>query len=210
MKTLISLLLASHAVATFAVSQDLRTATLVGNVTDVSGAAVGNASVAVTNVDTGVVTRGKTNQEGAYYTPFLIVGKYALEVEAPGFKKFQQTGLALNAGETPRVDVQLEVGALTEEIRVTAQAPLLDTDNAVVGGLTTGKEIHDIPIPQSKPQHFMYYQMGAQANNDGTYHIMGQPEQQLAYSIDGVTAKQALGKVLGDTNTLIKIGRAHV
>ena len=49
----------------------------------------------------------------------------------------------------------------------------------------------------------MYYQEGAQANNDGTYHILGQPETQMSYTLDGVTAKQALGKALGDTNTLI-------
>jgi hypothetical protein len=80
---------------------------------------------------------------------------------------------------------------------------LLETDSAVVGSVTTAKEIHDTPIPQSKPQHFMYYQEGAQANNDGTYHILGLPETQLSYTLDGMTAKQALGKALGDTNTLI-------
>jgi len=204
MKTPVFLVLLAHATAALAISQDLRTATLVGNVTDASaGASIVNASVSVTNVETGVVTHTKTNREGAYYAPFLIVGRYTIEVEAPGFKKFVQAGLQLNAGETPRVDVRLEIGSVNEQITVTAQAPLLSTDNAVVGGLTTGKEIHDTPIPQSKPQHFMYYQMGAQANNDGTYHILGQPEQQLSYSIDGITAKQALGKALGDTNTLI-------
>lgn len=92
---------------------------------------------------------------------------------------------------------------MTEEVQVTAQAPLLSTDTAVVGSIATAKDIHDEPIPQSKPQHFMYYMEGAQANNDGTYHILGEPEQQLSYSIDGVSAKQALGKALGDTNTLI-------
>lgn len=184
-------------------AQDLRTATLVGNVTDASGAAVANADVTVTNTGTNVVTRSKTNEEGAYYVPFLIIGSYSLTVEAQGFKKFQQEGLQLNAGETPRINVQLQVGSVNEEIKITAQAPLLDTDSALVGGITNGKDIHDQPIPQSKPQHFMYYQEGAQANNDGTYHILGQPEAQLSYNLDGVIAKQALGKALGDTNTLI-------
>jgi len=64
---------------------------------------------------------------------------------------------------------------VTEEVKVTAQAALLETDTAVVGAVTTAKEIHDEPIPQSKPQHFMYYQEGAQANNDGSYHILASP-----------------------------------
>lgn len=189
--------------AFFALAQDQRTATLLGTITDSAGAAVPNATVDVTNVDTNVVTHTKTNSAGAYYAPFLIIGNYKLDVESAGFKKFEQTGLILNAGETPRLNVQLQIGAVTDEIRVSAQAALLDTDNAVVGGTTNAKEIHDTPIPQSKPQHFMYYQAGAQANNDGTYHILGQPEAQLNYTLDGVLAKQAVGKALGDVNTLI-------
>lgn len=203
MKNLLSVTLLALTSLCSLLAQDLRTATLVGNVTDSTGAFVANASVTVTNGDTSIVTRTKTNEDGAYYVPFLIIGNYRIEVEAPGFKKFLQSGLILNAGETPRVNVRLEIGAITEEIRVTAQAALLETDTAVVGSITTSKEIHDEPIPQSKPQHFMYYQMGAQANYDGTYHILGQPETQLSYNIDGVLAKQALGKALGDTNTLI-------
>jgi hypothetical protein len=187
----------------FAIAQDLRTATLVGNVTDSSDAAVANAQVVITNTDTQVATRSQTNETGAYYIPFLNTGNYRLVIEAPGFKRYEQAGLVLNAGETPRVNVKLEVGAVTEEVKVTAEPVLLETDSAVVGSITTAKEIHDQPIPQSKPQHFMYYQEGAQANNDGTYHILGQPETQMSYTLDGVTAKQALGKVLGDTNTLI-------
>jgi hypothetical protein len=184
-------------------AQDLRTATLLGTVTDSSGAAVTNALITVINVDTNVASKGMSNVEGSYYVPFLIPGNYKLQVEAAGFKRFERTGFGLNAGETPRIDVELVVGAVNEKVTVFAEASLLATDNAVLGGITNAKEIHDTPIPQSKPQHFMYYQMGAQANNDGTYHILGQPEQQLSYTLDGVTAKQALGKTLGDTNTLI-------
>jgi hypothetical protein len=174
--------------------QELRTATLVGNVTDASGAVVPNAAITMTNVDTQVTTRGLTNGDGAYYLPFLNTGNYRLTIDVPGFKKYERSGLILNAGENPRVDVSLEVGAAGETISVTAAAPLLATDSVVVGSITDAKEIHDTPIPQSKPQHFMYYQEGAQANNDGTYHILGQPETQMSYTLDGISSKQAIGK----------------
>jgi hypothetical protein len=196
-------LIALLAMKTFSFGQDIRTATLVGTVTDSSGSVVPNVAVTVTNVDTQVVTRSVTNAEGAYYLPFLNVGNYRLYMEAPGFKRYERSGLVLNAGEDPRVDVKLDVGAVGETVSVTASAPLLSTDSAVVGSITVAKEIHDTPIPQSKPQHFMYYSEGAQANNDGSYHILGQPETQLSYTLDGITAKQALGTVLGDTSTLI-------
>jgi|HubBroStandDraft_6_1064221.scaffolds.fasta_scaffold308399_1 hypothetical protein len=203
MQRMSAYVLALFGIACAGLAQDLRTATLVGTVTDSTGAIVPNAAVAVINVDTQVVTRGRSNQDGAYYVPFLIPGNYELTIEIQGFKKFQQSGLILHAGETPRIDVRLEVGSITEEIKVMAQGPLLTTDSVVVGSIATTKDIHDEPIPQSKPQHFMYYMEGAQANNDGTYHVLGQPEQQLSYTLDGVSAKQALGKALGDTNTLI-------
>jgi hypothetical protein len=66
------------AASSIALSQDLRTATLVGTVTDPSGATVAGAAVTVTNVDTQVITKGKTNEDGAYYAPFLIIGNYRL------------------------------------------------------------------------------------------------------------------------------------
>ncbi len=203
MKTIIQFTAFGLMAVAVATAQDFRTATVVGIVTDSTGASVANANVTLTNAGTNVATKGKSNNEGSYYVPFQIPGNYRLEVEAPGFKRFQQTGFSLNAGETHRMNVELALGALSEQVTVMAEASLLNTDNAIVGGITNAKEIHDTPIPQSKPQHFLYYQMGAQANNDGSYHILGQPEQQMAYTVDGVTAKQALGKALGDTNTLI-------
>ncbi len=201
--SLAHLVVAMFALGSFAVGQDLRTATLVGTVTDTTGSVVSGATVNVTNVDTQVVTPGKTNQDGAYYVPFLTPGNYQLSIESAGFKRFVQSGMALNAGETPRIDVKLEVGAATDQISVTSAAPILDTDSVVVGSLVNEKLIHDIPIPQSKPQHLLYYMEGAQASNDGSYHILGQPESQLSYTLDGVNAKRALRTALGDTNTLI-------
>jgi hypothetical protein len=202
MRQVAACLIALLGMTTLLFCQDIRTATLVGTVTDSTGAVVPNVAVTITNVDTQVVTRSVTNAEGAYYVPFLNVGNYRLELVAPGFKKYEQSGLVLNAGENPRIDVKLEVGAVGDTVSVTGSAPLLATDSAVVGSITPAKEIHDTPIPQSKPQHFMYYSEGSQANNDGTYHILGQPETQLGVTLDGVTSKQALGTVLGDTSTL--------
>ena len=86
--------------ATCLFGQDIRTATLVGTVTDNSGAVIANVSVVVTNVDTQVVTRSVTNGEGAYYVPFLNVGNYRLTLESPGFKKFEQSGLVLTRAQT--------------------------------------------------------------------------------------------------------------
>src|SRR6202049_4740298 len=116
-------------------AQDTRTATLVGAVTDASGLPISGAVVVVTNTDTAFVSRSQTNDEGSYYVPFLAAGPYELRIESAGFKRYVRSGIALHAGETPRVDVQLEVGAVTETLMVTASSPLLNTENAISGSL---------------------------------------------------------------------------
>src|SRR5579863_968817 len=79
--------------------QNLATGTLVGTVTDNTGAVVAGAKVSVTNTQTQVVSREVTNGEGSYYVPFLGIGSYEVLVEAAGFKKYEQTGFVINAGE---------------------------------------------------------------------------------------------------------------
>src|SRR5579859_5728518 len=78
-----------------AISQDVQTATLVGTVTDHTGAVIPGATVAVTNTQTQVVSRGVTNGDGAYYIPFLANGSYNVTIEAAGFKKYVRNGITL-------------------------------------------------------------------------------------------------------------------
>ena len=120
------------AMASFAAwAQSTGAATVVGTVTDKSGAVVPGAKVTVRNLGTQFISSGQTNAAGAYYVPSLNSGTYEVAVEATGFKKFVQTGLVLRINESPRIDVQLEVGNVTESVKVDATAPLLETETAV-------------------------------------------------------------------------------
>src|SRR5579862_8963017 len=121
------------AFAAFSLAQDIRTGTLVGLVSDSSGSAVPQARVTVINNETKVELKGQTNADGNYDVPYLNVGEYQVTVEAAGFKKFVRLGIIVQAGSTVRIDVPLEVGAVTQEIEVVAASPLLATDSAVVG-----------------------------------------------------------------------------
>src|ERR1017187_4660600 len=98
--------------AVLSFAQDSRTATLVGTVTDPSGAPVPSATISATAVQTQVTSHGQTTTEGTYYVPFLSIGAYELTVEASGFKKLVRSGIVMEAGVTTRIDVALEVGAL--------------------------------------------------------------------------------------------------
>jgi Carboxypeptidase regulatory-like domain len=189
------------AVAPLAVGQDVQTATLVGTVTDSTGSVVPAAAVTITNTATQVVTHVTTNAEGSYYAPFLANGTYDMSVEASGFKKYVRNGVFLAAGQTPRIDVQLEVGATTETVEVTAASPLLDTDTAVVGGVDDTKIIHETPMIQAKPQHLMYYMEGSNVYND--YHMVGLPAAQINFTIDGSIVKQTPRSSIGEVNNSV-------
>src|SRR4051812_2344158 len=86
------------------------TGTLVGTVTDSSGAVVADASVKITNNGTGQSRTVTTNAVGSYQAAQLQVGNYNVEVTSPGFKKYEQTGVVLNVNDTARVDGVLQVG----------------------------------------------------------------------------------------------------
>lgn len=189
--------------ATLSFAQDTRTATLVGTVTDPSGAPVPGAAIDATAIQTRGTSHGQTTAEGTYYVPFLGIGAYEVTVEAAGFKKFVRTGIVLEAGITTRIDIALEVGALTQEVEVSAASPLLDTDSSVVGGLDNAKKVLETPMLQSKPQHLLFYMEGSQGQNDGTYHMLGQPSALNGYSIDGANVKQSVRSDIGETTTAI-------
>jgi hypothetical protein len=80
---------------------------------------------------------------------------------------------------------------------------LLSTDNAVVGGTVDAKTIHEVPMVQAKPQHLMYYTQGSQVNNDGTYHILGLPSNQINFTIDGSIVKQTPRSAIGEVNNSV-------
>ena len=126
-------------------------ATLTGVVTDSSGAVVPGATVIVRNVDTGEETRGTTTGQGAYTIPFLRPGNYHVTVEASGFKRYSREHITLQVAQTTQINVAMEVGALTETVQVTAEAPLLDTAKADRGGLINTQQLSELPINGRNP-----------------------------------------------------------
>ena len=76
----------------------------------------------------------------------MPIGAYTVEVTATGFKKFVQKGIALDVNVNARVDASLDIGAMTEEVDVTASAPLVNTDNAQIGRTVENPEITTLPI----------------------------------------------------------------
>ncbi len=124
--------------------QELR-ASLTGQVTDPTGAAVPGAKVVAVNDQTNLSSETETNEAGRYTILFLQPGRYSLSVEASGFKKFVRQDVVLGTSDRLGVDVALEVGQLADSITVTGETSLLETETASRGSLVTTRQIMDIP-----------------------------------------------------------------
>ena len=135
-------------------------ATLLGRVLDSSGAAVPAARVTATNTATGVRSATDTNAEGNYTISYLQPGSYSLRVEGKGFKAFERGSIELRIGERIRIDVPLELGALTETVTVTAETPLLDLASASAGQVIDATRVTDLPISKGVPYHLIALGMG--------------------------------------------------
>lgn len=126
-------------------------ATLTGRVLDSTQAAVPGATVQATNTGTNEVTTATTDATGNYTIPFLRPGTYTVTAEAAGFKKFVQEGLVLQVAQAATLNISLEVGAVTEQVTITAEAPLLETARADRGGVIDRQRVHELPLNGRNP-----------------------------------------------------------
>jgi hypothetical protein len=118
-----------------------------GAVTDPSGAAIQNASVALTNTAQGTSITVSTNSAGEYSLPGLDAGTYNLQITAPGFEKFEATGIVVRVSRKERVDAQLAVGSATTEVKVSgSDLGVVQTESPEISFTITGKQITQIVL----------------------------------------------------------------
>src|SRR5580704_15562355 len=123
--------------------------TLLGSVTDASGAVVVNAKVTITEQNTNIVRSAMTNESGNYSFGDLPPGKYAVTVEQTGFKKESRRDIDLLVDSTVRVNIALQPGAVTETVEVTGAPPILQTDSAGTGTKMDRIEVASLPLISS-------------------------------------------------------------
>src|SRR5437763_574170 len=195
------LLIALMLLASAAFGQTTGAATIVGTVTDSTGALIPGAKVTVVNTETGFTFDGLTNNEGYYYVPYLRPGIYNITIEAQGFKKYLREGIELRTNDQPRIDIKLDVGSLSEAVEVKAETPLLETETAVTGGIMEGGTVVKIPIMQKLTFRILPYLPDTQVING--LHLNGQRERAMGYNLDGLGAKEPVTGAVGTTNRVV-------
>jgi hypothetical protein len=124
----------------------LDTGTIVGTVTDSSGAVLPGVTVTVTQEGTDVLLTTVTNSSGQYVFPGLRVGRYTVAAELQGFRRGVRTDVSVSVQDRRGVDFVLEVGAVTEAITVSARTELLQTQSADIGAVVDERQVRDLPL----------------------------------------------------------------
>jgi hypothetical protein len=133
-----------HTIHTAAFAQ-VTTADIVCRVTDASGAVLPGVTVTVENVGTHETRVVPTGASGDYTFNVLPIGRYTVKIELQGFTT-QNAALVLAAGDRARLDVKLQLGAVAENVTVTAESPLVQTDSSTLSSLVTEKAVQDLPV----------------------------------------------------------------
>jgi hypothetical protein len=122
------------------------TAQISGSVKDASGAVLPGAEITATETETGVGRNTLSNETGFYVVPNLPVGPYRLEIALPGFRTFVQTGIVLQVDSNPVIDAVLQVGQVSEQVEVQANAALVETRSSGVGQVIENQRILELPL----------------------------------------------------------------
>ena len=148
-------------------SAQVTTATVVGTVNDASGAALPGVTVTARNTDTGFVRDVLSSDTGAYRLEFLPIGPYVVEATLQGFKTASRGGIVLNVNDSVRVDLSLEIGAVTETVRVVAGTPLVNTVTSDISKTIDDVAIQSLPLVDRNTYSLLDLTPGVQSNNNG-------------------------------------------
>ena len=180
--------------------------TVLGTITDASGAVVSGAKVTLTEADTNVSHNGQTNESGNFVFSDVPPGNYFVTVEMAGFKKEQRRNISLLVNTTQRVDIQLQPGNVTETVEVTAAPPELQTDSADTGTKVDSVAVSELPVlvsnrnyqallalvPGTAPpteQHSQFFN----ASDSLQTEVNGSPRVGNNYQIEGIDDNERTG-----------------
>ncbi len=163
----------------------ITTATIVGTVTDSTGAVLSAVEVTARSVDTGLSRTAPSSSDGAYRLEFMPVGNYIVEANAPGFKKEARKGIVLSVNDTARVDITLTVGDASDTITVSDAPPSVNTTTVEIGRTIQSEEISTLPLVDRNVYSLLDLTPGVQSNSGGTATapsgsnalVLGYPEQ---------------------------------
>jgi outer membrane receptor protein involved in Fe transport len=191
------LILPGIAIPAFA---QLPTATILGVAKDSSGGVLPNVAVTIVNVDTGLTRVVKTTDDGEYRVPELPVGRYEVKGEHAGFKIVSRRGITLEVTQQAVINLDFEVGSAEQQVVVTEEAPMVNTQDATLGGTVNETKMAELPLNGRNYIDLALYQPGVnqdknQNNQGGTsFSVNGAPPRSNNFTLDGAVLQNMLGR----------------
>src|SRR5262245_58671673 len=183
-----------------------------GFVREYSKAVIPNATVTATNQGNGDRRQTTANADGYFVFPNLVVGDYTITAEAPGFRRFVETNIKLSAAGKISVDVDLQVGAVTESVEVTASTSQVQAETAQVGRTVDSRQIQDLTLNGRNPIFLALLKPGVRGGSlgsfapdsvtNGDFSINGGRSDEYVGMVDGAVATRtrSSGSILGAQN----------
>lgn len=178
-------------------------ATIVGDITDASGAVAPNITVTVINEATKAERKVQTNEAGQYRVTPLNPGTYTIQAEATGFKREVRSGVVLEVATVLEVDFSLKVGEVTETVNITGVTPVLQTEDASVGNVVNSQDLKHMPVNQRNYTRLILLMPGTssvtRSQSQGTaqsgtalFSVNGGRPQDNNYTLDGVDSNMQM------------------
>lgn len=182
---------------------------IIGTINDQSGAAINGAAVSVVNTGTGERRSIVTADDGSFRVLNLVPGTYRVEIQQPGFRRYTRDNVVINVEAAVRVDVNLELGDVTQSVEVQAAAPLLQTENASLSQIVQSRSVQEMPlngrnvlnlvqlVPGVVPQGSSEGNLtGKNVFAAGNFQVGGGTANQSASYYDGVTMNDTYGNIV--------------
>jgi Carboxypeptidase regulatory-like domain/TonB dependent receptor len=176
------------------------TATILGVAKDSSGGVLPNVTVTVTNVDTGLKRTVMTADDGEFRLPELPVGNYEVRGEHTGFKVVTRKGITLEVTQQAVINLDFQVGSTDQQVVVTEEAPMINTQNATLGGTVSETKMTELPLNGRNYIDLALLQPGVdkdknQGNQSGTtFSVNGAPPRSNNFTLDGAILQTMLGR----------------
>ena len=189
------------------IQAQVTTGTILGAVTDASGAVVPGATVTIRNVETGISRTLTTDSAGRYTAPQLALGRYDVTAEAAGFQTMVRQGIELTVGRQAAVDFAMRVGTVAEQVTVVGEAPLIEATTSTVSGLVNPQQMRDLPLNSRSFEQLAYLQPNVYAYRNTTSSTVngfstkisaaGMRTGYNAYVVDGIDILDTSGQTPG-------------
>ncbi|MBI1355464.1 MAG: TonB-dependent receptor plug domain-containing protein [Acidobacteria bacterium] len=173
-----------------------------GIVTDPSGASIVAVDITLTDLDRGLSYTTQTNEAGNYALPRVPPGRYEFRAQAEGFRSVVQPEIVLEVNQRARIDISMELGAVTETVEVSAAGPLLQTEKTEIGAVITGEQTVDMPLPSRNFISMTLLVPGVTTTNPASFnnarrssgngrpYVNGNREQANNFLLDGIDNNQ--------------------